>query len=148
MEKRISIDYWSLKDEEVRRVAEILDEGCYINAHRNKKGIYVVSVRVRRAESDDIEFLRDTVGGYYSEQEKGGEKFYWVNYQEGLAVELLNRVGPLLRKRLGSYKLVLKLRKSIQGNGRKRLSDLILEYRQRLIDELKQENKDFFGMES
>jgi hypothetical protein len=132
-----SIYEFNVSDDELFTAAMIVDSESLMAIYYRVSGGYTISVKLRREDRDDLDFIRQRFGGYWGEQIVDGHVIYWLNFQQGRAVAFLKAIYPYLEDRKESADIIFNLKESMRKNRKRRLSDEVMAYRSMLIESLR-----------
>lgn len=122
MGKRKVYDF-KFSDEVLNSAAMIVEESCFIMVCRKGDASYGYSVRFRRLDRGDLDFLHANFGGYLGEQATDEGLVFWLSLQQGRAFSFLKAIYPFLEKRKESADLFLEFGEIIRRNRKRRLTD-------------------------
>lgn len=111
----------------------------WLSMYKNARGLWNWKIAIRGSEGDkeDLQMIRSKVGGYWGEQKKEGETYYWLNIQSWRCIRVLGLLKDRMGARQREAELILETYQMIFGRRRKNKAAWE-EKAKPLVDEFKQ----------
>lgn len=123
--------------------AEIIDSG-YVKMVKSGYS-YRVNVTIRTENLGVAHFLRRHFGGYYWFQQKDGNEYHWINFQQHRAEMVLHEIFPFLKAKKRHAEIIFSIKDHIRGKVRQhKLTAEDKAFRAGLLSEIKRLNKNLY----
>lgn len=128
----------------LEELAAIFDEKIVFGFHWINKRPASVRARIR---TDDLAQAQAIRRHYplseksFGVNERGGIKYYWLNYHGKMVYKILHEVGPFMTKQSVQVKLMLQFEETKIGPRRTRNKGLKGKMREEIIEKLAAENE-------
>lgn len=139
--RRKKLNFLPCPADVMKKIGEFADENVLIRLSVSSDKKYRIAVSFRSDVPDKIEMVRKYYGGYYTPP--GDNPYHWLSLQQHRAYMFMTYIGPYMKKKKGQYELVMKMKKRIDDNNMRKLTDEERKARLLIIEEIRELNRDF-----